>query len=149
MIDGVKITPRKRFADDRGYLIEILRADDPEFIQFGQVYVSKLRKGVIKAWHKHKKQTDYFFVVSGTSKIGLYDGREDSPTYKQYQTVVLGDDGEQALLSIPPGVWHGQTSLSDYTLLLNLPTEPYNRQHPDEIRAAVEDFDDVWSTKNR
>lgn len=149
MIDGVKVISLKRFPDDRGYLVEILRADDPYFVQFGQIYMSKLRKGVIKAWHKHEKQTDYFYVASGTSKIGLYDDRASSPTQGEYQSVILGDDGENALLAIPPMVWHGQMSLSDSTLLINMPTEPYNRQQPDEIRAGVEDFKDIWSIKNR
>ncbi|HOJ59481.1 MAG TPA: dTDP-4-dehydrorhamnose 3,5-epimerase family protein [bacterium] len=149
MIDGVKLIHRKRHCDDRGYLVEILRADDPEFIQFGQVYVSFLRRGVIKAWHKHDKQTDAFFVVAGTSKIGLYDDREGSPTKGAYQTVILGDEGEAALLMIPPGVWHGQMSLSEATYLVNLPTEPYNSKHPDEIRAPVEAFEDVWTIRNR
>ncbi|MBN2326947.1 MAG: dTDP-4-dehydrorhamnose 3,5-epimerase family protein [Candidatus Omnitrophica bacterium] len=149
MIDGVKLIPLKKFSDDRGYLIEILRNDDPHFQQFGQIYVSKLRRGIIKAWHKHIMQTDHFYVVSGTSKIGLYDDREGSPTQGQYQTVILGDDGETALLAIPPMVWHGQMSLSDATMLINLPTESYDRQNPDEIRAAVEDFEDVWSINNR
>ncbi len=149
MIEDVKIIPLKRFADDRGYLTEILRIDDPYFIKFGQIYVTKLRKGIIKAWHKHEFQTDFFYVISGTSKIGLFDDRETSSTCGQYQTVILGDDGESALLTIPPLVWHGQMSLSEETFLINLPTEPYNRQNPDEIRATVEAFADVWSVKNR
>ncbi|MEW6238832.1 MAG: dTDP-4-dehydrorhamnose 3,5-epimerase family protein [Candidatus Omnitrophota bacterium] len=149
MIDGVKIIARKRYADDRGYLVEILRDDDAEFIKFGQIYVTCLRRGVVKAWHKHEKQTDFFYIVSGTSKIGLYDDRPDSPTQGEYQTVILGDEGEQALLAIPPMVWHGQMSLSETTMLVNLPTEHYERSKPDEIRAAVDVFEDVWTIKNR
>lgn len=149
MIDGVKVIPLKRVADDRGYLTEILRSDDEHFIQFGQVYVSYLRKGIIKAWHKHEHQTDYFYVACGTSKIGLYDDRENSPTRGEYQTVVLGDAGLEALLLIPPLVWHGQMSLSEATHLVNLPTRPYNPKNPDEIRAPIDAFADVWSIQNR
>ncbi len=149
MIDGVQVLPLKRHADDRGYLVEILRDDDEHFIKFGQVYVSYLRKGIIKAWHKHEHQTDHFYVVSGTSKIGLYDDREDSPTKGEYQTVILGDHGHEALLLIPPLVWHGQMSLSDFTYLVNLPTEHYDPQKPDEIRAPVSAFQDIWSIQNR
>lgn len=149
MIEGVRVIPLKRHADDRGYLTEVLRRDDEHYLGFGQVYVSHLRKGIIKAWHKHEKQTDYFYVVAGTSKIGLYDDRGGSATKGQYQTVVLGDAGHEALLMIPPMVWHGQMSLSEVTYLVNLPTEPYNREAPDEIRAPVEAFDDIWTVKNR
>lgn len=149
MIEGVKLIHLTRHADDRGYLTEILRIDDPHFVGFGQIYVSKLKAGIIKAWHKHEHQIDHFYVVSGTSKIGLYDDRPSSPTKGQSMQVVLGDDGYNALLQIPELVWHGQMSLSDYTLLINLPTKPYNLKQPDEIRAPVDAFPDVWSIVNR
>ena len=149
MIDGLKVIPLNRHADDRGYLVEILRNDDPHYIKFGQVYITCLRRGIVKAWHKHEKQTDYFYVASGTSKIGLYDDRDNSPTKGKYQTVVLGDMGDNSLLIIPPLVWHGQVSLSEVTYLVNLPTEPYDPKNPDEIRAPIEAFDDVWSIQNR
>ena len=149
MIHDVKKIPLVRYADDRGYLVEILRRDDPHYVGFGQIYVSYLRKGVIKAWHKHQKQTDHFYVVSGTSKIGLYDDREGSPSKGVAMQVILGEAGENALLCIPPGVWHGQMSLSEVTYLVNIPSEPYDRNHPDEIRVGVSEFPDVWTIKNR
>lgn len=149
MIDGVEVIRLNRHADDRGYLTEVLRRDDEHFTQFGQAYISFLRRGIIKAWHKHEKQTDFFYVVSGASKIGLYDDRPDSPSKGQYQSVVLGTEGLDALLLIPPMVWHGQMSLSETTYLLNMPTEPYDAANPDEIRAPVEAFDDIWTIKNR
>lgn len=148
-MEGVLIIKLNRHADDRGYLTEVLRCDDPHFQKFGQAYVSFLRKGIIKAWHKHEKQTDHFYVVSGTSKIGLYDDREGSVTKGQYKTVVLGEAGHDALLVIPPLVWHGQMSLSEVTYLLNMPTEPYDAANPDEIRAPIDAFEDVWSIQNR
>ncbi|MHB1415038.1 MAG: polysaccharide biosynthesis C-terminal domain-containing protein, partial [Chloroflexota bacterium] len=83
MIDGVKIVRLNPHADERGYLVEILRADDPHFIRFGQVYVSTCYPGVVKAWHCHTKQTDTFFVVKGNAKIGIFDDREGSPTRGQ------------------------------------------------------------------
>jgi len=149
MIHDVKKIPLVRYADDRGYLVEILRRDDPHYVGFGQIYVSYLRKGVIKAWHKHQKQTDHFYVVSGTSKIGLYDDREGSPSKGVAMQVILGEAGENALLCIPQGVWHGQMSLSEVTYLVNIPSEPYDRNHPDEIRVGVSEFPDVWTIKNR
>ena len=148
-IAGVRRIPLVRHADDRGYLVEVLRADDPHFEKFGQAYVSLLRRGVVKAWHAHRHQTDRFYVVSGTSKIGLWDGRPESPTYGQYQQVILGEQGEDCLLIIPPMVWHGQMSLSEVTYLLNLPTEVYNRENPDELRKPVEELEDIWTVRWR
>lgn len=151
MIDGVHIKPLTKHLDDRGYLMEILRSDDPLFQRFGQVYVSVCLPGVIKAWHMHRRQTDHFCIVRGTAKIGLYDGREGSPTYKQTQTVILSEL-ESKLLVIPPSVWHGQMALGgEPCYLLNVPTELYNYQEPDEIRMDPfdNDFGYDWQPKSR
>ena len=91
MIDGVQIVPRRRHADDRGYVTEILRSDEEHFTAFGQAYVTACHAGVIKAWHRHSKQTDYFYVVRGTMKVGLHDDRDGSATQGEYQVVVLGE----------------------------------------------------------
>lgn len=149
MIDGVKKINLVRHADDRGYVQELLRRDDPHFEKFGQVYVTTCRKGVIKAWHCHKLQTDRFVVVHGTSKIGLYDDRPDSPTRGEYNVFIIGDDADNALIVIPPMVLHGQMALSEVSYLINMPTEPYNKDNPDEIRKPISELKDIWTIKNR
>lgn len=148
-IEGVLRIPLTRHTDDRGYLVEILRETDPHFDRFGQAYVSFMRRGYVKAWHTHRKQTDRFYVVAGTAKIGLWDGRTDSPTHGQYQTVVLGEHATEMLLAIPPGVWHGVMALSETVHLVNLPTEVYNPDQPDELRKGVDELDDVWTVQSR
>jgi len=149
MIEGVKKAPLTRRADDRGFVTEILRSDDEHFTKFGQVYVATCRRGVAKAWHAHRFQTDYFYIVKGTAKIGLYDDREGSPTRGEYMTVIMGEEGEDILLVIPPGVWHGQMALSEMSYLINIPSEPYNRQNPDELRKGIEELEDIWTMKSR
>ena len=57
MIDGVKVKQLRLMPDERGRLMEILRVDDPEFIRFGQVYMTTAYPGVTKAWHYHKNST--------------------------------------------------------------------------------------------
>lgn len=149
MINGVKKVSLIRHADDRGYVTEILRSDSPHFQKFGQVYVATCRRNVIKAWHCHRKQTDNFFVVKGTAKIGLYDDRPDSPTRGEYNALILGEDGENVLLSIPPMVWHGQMGLSEMSYLLNIPTEAYDPENPDELRKRIDELEDIWTIRNR
>ena len=60
MIEGVRIKRLSVHADERGFLMEILRSDDEVFERFGQVYLTTAYPGVVKAWHMHKKQTDYY-----------------------------------------------------------------------------------------
>ena len=53
-IAGVKTKALRVIPDERGWLMEILRADDEEFFtRFGQVYTSATYPGVVKAWHYH------------------------------------------------------------------------------------------------
>ncbi|KKM09931.1 dTDP-4-dehydrorhamnose 3,5-epimerase [Clostridiales bacterium PH28_bin88] len=134
MIDGVKTKPLRVIPDERGRLMEILRADDPVFEKFGQVYLTTAYPGVVKAWHYHKRQTDNFVVVKGMMKVVLYDGREDSPTFGRVNEFFLGEHNP-VLLQIPRMVYHGFKCISETeAMVVNLPTEMYNYQEPDEFR---------------
>lgn len=134
MIEGVRIKELKVNADERGSLMEILRTDDPIFEKFAQVYVSLNYPGVVRAWHYHQRQNDYFVVVKGMVKVVLYDRREGSPTQGALQEFFLGER-HNILLRIPAGVLHGYKTIGvEPALLLNFPTELYNRAAPDEYR---------------
>ncbi len=134
MIEGVIVKPLRVHADDRGYLMEILRDDDEVYERFGQVYVTTCYPGVVKAWHAHTKQTDHLVCVSGTMKVGLYDGRPESPTRGETMSLVLGLV-RPALVKVPPGIWHGFTAIgTESAMLLNVPTVHYDPEHPDELR---------------
>jgi dTDP-4-dehydrorhamnose 3,5-epimerase len=136
MIHGVKVKELKLFPDERGYLMEILRRDDPLFQQFGQAYVTAAYPGVVKAWHYHRLQTDYFCVLCGMAKVVLYDAREESPTQGEINEFFLGEQ-QRRLVVIPPLVYHGYKNIGEgLCLLLNLPTETYNYAEPDELRAG-------------
>src|SRR3990167_8598834 len=80
-IHGVKTKALRLIPDERGFLMEVLRADDAElFTKFGQVYVSATYPGVVKAWHYHKQQIDNFACIAGMVKLVLVDTRPASPT---------------------------------------------------------------------
>jgi len=139
MIEGVKVKRLKLVPDERGRLMEILRCDDDIFIKFGQVYMTTAKPGVVKAWHWHKIQTDSFTCVAGRMRLGLYDGREDSPTYKQVQDFQISLE-EPMVVQIPPGVYHGFKCVSDEeAVVINTVTEPYNHSNPDECRLDAYD----------
>ncbi len=131
--------------------MEILRADDELFEKFGQVYLSLVYPGVVKGWHAHRIQTDNFAIIRGMAKVVLYDGRADSPTRGEVMELFLGEQNPQ-LVQIPPGVIHGMKGIGTKTAwMLNIPTEPYNHQSPDEVRRPPDDpaipYD--WRLKQR
>ncbi len=139
MIDGVQIKDLTRHLDERGYVMEILRSDDPLFQRFGQVYVSACFPGMIKAWHAHERQTDCFCCLQGNVKIGLYDDRPDSPTNGQADAVVIGVLRPRIVM-VPPGIWHGFMAVGDETaVVLNVPNEVYVHENPDELRRPCDD----------
>jgi len=130
-------------------VMEILRDDDEMFVRFGQVYVSAAFPGVVKAWHCHQRQTDSFCVLRGNAMIGLYDDREVSPTCGQAQGIVCGEL-KPLVVQIPPLVWHGFRAVGgEMAVVLNISTEHYNADEPDELRRPLDDpaipFD--WFTK--
>ena len=134
MIDGVATKRLKLIPDERGRLMEILRADEDLFTQFGQVYMTTTYPQVVKAWHYHKKQDDFITCVKGMLKLVLYDGRDESPTRDEINEFFLGDHNP-LLVKVPRMVFHGWKCISpDEAIVINVPTEPYNPDAPDEYR---------------
>jgi dTDP-4-dehydrorhamnose 3,5-epimerase len=134
LIQGVNVKPLKLIADERGYLMEMMRSDDPFFQKFGQSYVSVAYPGVVKGWHFHKVQTDHFVIVKGMMKVVLYDQREGSPTKGLVNEFFMGEKNP-ILVTIPPGVVHGMKGIgTEPAMLVNVPTELYKYDKPDEYR---------------
>lgn len=139
MIHGVKIKKIKAIFDSRGFLMEMLRSDDPIFEKFGQVYMTSCLPGAAKGWHYHKKQTDHFVCVYGKSLVVLYDQRKNSPTYGKVNEFVLkaptSRKDKPLLLKIPKQVVHGFCGLGkSEARIINIPTRLYNYKNPDEFR---------------
>ena len=148
-IDGVALVPLIAHTDDRGFLIEILRARDAHFTKFGQVYlVGNFDNGVIRAFHKHAILWDWFFISHGAAKFVLVDDRADSPTHSAANIIVIGARNP-SLLAVPPGVYHGWMSLEDDTQMISIASEVYHREAPDEVRIPPESFGEVWAVRGR
>jgi len=141
MIEGVMIKPLKVIPDERGRLMEILREDDDIFLRFGQAYLTTGYPGVVKAWHYHKNQYDHFCVLKGMMKVALYDAREESSTEGEVNEFFLGEH-RPIVLRIPPGVYHGFKTIStEEALLINIPTQSYRYDAPDEFRVPAHEND--------
>lgn len=163
-IEGVKIKTFKKWPDQRGYFIEQLKRGDLDdegdlfmpdhaFAQMSRS-LAYARGGnppeLIKAFHWHKKQWDYWDVAQGNARVVLVDLRPESSTCGQIQSLILGDNAP-AMVAIPPLVAHGYQILDLRDLVLTYyVTEPYNAAAPDEGRIAWNDprigFD--WTIQN-
>ena len=134
LIEGVIVKYLKPILDERGYLQECIRSDWPMFKKFGQAYITIAFPNVVKAWHSHKIQTDNMVCINGNAKLVLYDSRKDSSTYKMINEIFFGEKNP-LLISIPPDIWHGFKAIGSKKItVLNIPTELYNYDEPDEYR---------------
>ena len=127
MIDGVVLKDLVTHHDERGYFREIIRGTDPFFAEgFGQWSHSLMHFGVIKAWHIHQKQIDWWYVGSGVLKVVLHDTRAGSTTHRRTQEIFMGDDHPPRVLRIPPGVAHGCKVLSSKADLFYITSRIYD-----------------------
>ena len=163
-IDGVMVKTFRKHVDQRGYFIEQLKRGDLDdagnpfcptesFAQMSRS-LAYARGGnppeLIKAFHWHERQWDYWDIVAGNARVVLVDLREESPTVGRIQTVMLGENSPR-MVAIPPFVAHGYQAvdLRDVVLTYYV-TEPYDPTDPDEGRIAWDDprigFD--WTIQN-
>ena len=138
MIEGMVLEDLVTHTDERGFFREIIRVTDEFFAEgFGQWSHSLMYPGVIKAWHIHKKQIDWWYVCNGLLKVALHDTRPDSPSYRETMEFLMGDDQPARLVRIPPGVAHGCKCLSGPANLLYVTSSVYDPD--DEGRIAHDD----------
>ena len=139
LIAGVHVAEVLHVPRDHGVITEIYRpAWDPSGLPVVHCYQSRLFPSAIGAWSCHAKQIDRLFVNSGLLKVVLYDGREDSPTYKRLNIFHVGDV-RPTFMCLPPGVWHGIQNLgSTDALMLNFPSIAYDYDDPDHYRLAYD-----------
>ncbi|MBN1823325.1 MAG: dTDP-4-dehydrorhamnose 3,5-epimerase family protein [Endomicrobiales bacterium] len=138
MIDGVIVKKLVTNNDERGFFREIIRKTDDVFnTEFGQWSHSKMHAGVLKAWHIHQKQTDYWYVANGLLRVALCDRRKGSKTYGKIMEFLMGEKQDATVVRIPPGVAHGCRCLEGPSDLIYATSSIYDPS--DEGRIAHDD----------
>jgi dTDP-4-dehydrorhamnose 3,5-epimerase len=131
----------KRFADDRGWFMELMRASRmPKPVR--QSNVVRSRKGVIRGLHYHERgQDDLFVCLEGMVRVVALD-RETGETF----TEDIGEDNPVAIY-VPGTLAHGYEALTDCLFLYHV-TEEYDADAPDEhgLCWADERVKHLWST---
>lgn len=133
-IEGVEVRPLRKFSDERGWLSELFRSDelDAEFFP-AMSYISVTNPGVQRGPHEHVDQADYFcFIAGGTFRVGLWDNRPESPTYRNRMIFDVGEKNPATVL-VPKGVVHTYKNVSSSLgMVINCP----NRLFMGESRAS-------------
>jgi len=149
LISGVQVKPLAQIPDERGKVMHMVRRDDPDFIEFGEIYFSCVYPGAIKAWHRHTKMTLRYAVPVGRIKLVLYDDRPGSETAGEVQEIFLGPD-HYFLVTIPPAIWNGFKRVGNGMALVancaSLPHDPREIQRRDPSDPSIP-YD--WGIRHR
>lgn len=132
-IRGVEIKNLTMHKDERGTFSEIIRNSDKFFKNsFGQLSYSIVFPGVAKAWHLHRKQTDWICALSGDMKLVLYDTRKKSVSFKKFMELMLGETFGLMVVKVPAGIAHGYRVINGPALVLYVTSREYDPK--DDIR---------------
>jgi len=118
--------PGDVFVDDRGIIRYANQFDFNGVKRFYQV--ENHSKGTIRAWHGHKKEGKYVYVVHGSAWIGIIDMETgDVSTY------VLSAS-KPSVLYIPPENYNGFKTLENDTIVMFFSTSTLEESKGDDYR---------------
>ena len=147
--DCVIIEPRV-FGDERGFFLETFQADryaelagiDLPFVQDNH---SRSSKGVLRGLHfqKTKPQGKLVRVVKGEVFDVAVDIRQESPTFGQWESVILSEENKTQFW-VPPGFAHGFIVLSNTADFEYKCTDYYDPSDEGSILWNDPDLDIPW-----
>ena len=100
-VSGVLYTPLRRIPGPEGEVRHGLRASDPGFLGFGEVYFSEVLGGKVKGWKRHRRMVMNLVVVTGAVRFILHDGAAACCDY----LMSAEEDQQYGRLTVPPGLW--------------------------------------------
>ena len=135
--DSYEITP-KQFGDDRGVFLEWYRFDRLEEaighpLDIAQANTSVSKRGSVRGIHFADippSQAKYVTTTHGAVLDFVIDIRVGSPTFGQWDSVLL-DDTDRRAIYIAEGLGHCFVALTDDATVSYLVTAPFNpgREH--------------------
>jgi dTDP-4-dehydrorhamnose 3,5-epimerase len=151
--DCVIIEP-KIFGDERGFFVETFQAEryaDQAGINFPFVQDNHSRSsiGVLRGLHfqKSKPQGKLVRVVRGEVYDVAVDIRQGSPTFGQWEAVILSEENKTQFW-VPPGFAHGFVVLSDTADFEYKCTDYYDPSDEGSILWNYPDLNIPWPIDN-
>ena len=149
MIEGVIVHPLRQIPDERGKVMHMLKATDPHFERFGEIYFSMVYPGVVKGWHRHSRMTINYAVVTGTTKLVLYDDRAGSSTRGRIEELFIGESN-YSLVRVPPMVWNGFKGIGTKpAIVANCATIPHDPEEIERLDPSGDRIPYDWGLKHR
>jgi dTDP-4-dehydrorhamnose 3,5-epimerase len=138
-IHGLRFRPVRPVPHEDGNVAEVARMAWPELTDaIVQVHITTTLPGRVRAWGLHQASTDRLFVVKGFVSIAVYDGREDSATFRSVNEFRVSERNP-GLLVIPPNLYHGWKNFGvEEAFIINMPSSQYEHEGPDALDLPYE-----------
>ena len=144
-IEGVIVQPLMQIAGNRGSVLHMMRRDSKLFKQFGEVYFSEILSGKVKAWKRHKQQTQNLTVPVNNIRLVIYDNRPSSSTHGKIEEYELGRPDHYCLVHIPPMLWYGFQALGGETaLIVNCADQPHDPNDTESLSSDSNEIPYQW-----
>lgn len=125
--------------DDRGVVRFV---NDFNFKNVKRFYqVENHRAGYIRAWHGHKKEEKYVYVVSGSIMVGVVDLKTE-----EIQKFHLSAE-KPRVLWIPANTANGFMSLTDDAKVLFFSSSTLEESKKDDLRFPYDKWN-IWNIEN-
>jgi dTDP-4-dehydrorhamnose 3,5-epimerase len=153
-LKGCVIIEPQVFGDERGFFLETFQAARYEQeagidLPFVQDNHSRSTRGVLRGLHfqKTKPQGKLVRVVSGEVYDVALDIRKGSPTFGEWEGVILSENNKKQFW-VPPGFAHGFVVLSDTADFEYKCTDYYDPSDEGSILWSDPDLDIPWPIAN-
>ena len=114
--NGVRIIQPDVHIDSRGDLWTLWQKGKNDFnLDFNHDKVSTSRKNVLRGIHGDFKSHKLVTCLYGELYFVVVDNRKDSPTYHQWDSMILDDRSRKQVL-LSPGIGNGFLVLSDHSV---------------------------------
>ena len=104
-MEGVTLYPLKHIVVPKGDIYHAMKSTDKGYMGFGEAYFSQIEHGKAKGWKRHNRMTLNLIVLVGAIKFVIFDDRENSITYGQFQEIILSPENNYQRLTVVPGLW--------------------------------------------
>ena|ERR1051326_5810784 len=100
----------------------------------GDTNVVYLTPHIPVAWHRHQRQHDRLFLISGALRVRVFETKPREGV----EHILVAMPGERSVLYIPENHWHGYEALTDDTVVLQF-NGPAKYDGSDEERLPLAD----------
>jgi dTDP-4-dehydrorhamnose 3,5-epimerase-like enzyme len=146
-----EVIPLTLHADDRGMVYGALTDLDKRGIKRTYV-VRNWSKGMIRAWHGHRKADTYMHVIKGAAKVAAVQ-IDQEPNKPREELVTVLTEHTPGILFVPAGYFNGAMSLEDDTRILVYSTLVLEDVKNDDVRKHYADStlsgDRIWKVEPR